>query len=216
MENRQIYADVLARGAIISEYPPGARALQHHFPERNRIISGISIGVAVIEAPKKSGALITAARALEQGRDVFALPGNVDAFSCEGSNALLRDGAIPFLSADDIIDEYIELYPDKINTIMKNDARDTAKDYTPALKTETKKSFDNISKVDYIDLGNLDNNFVGNEKLVMESIIGKSSCIDEIILDTSLPAQKVLAVLTMLEIGGHIQRDNTGRWESAI
>ena len=113
-ENRPLFEDVSCSGAIISEYPPGTAAVSTHFPARNRIISGLSLGVAVIEAPKKSGALITAARALEQGRDVFAMPGNIDAKKSEGSNSLLREGAIPILSGEDIISEYAELFPEKI------------------------------------------------------------------------------------------------------
>jgi len=197
-ENTSLYNDIISAGAIISEYPPGTPAVKHHFPARNRIISGISLGIAVIEAPKKSGALITAARALEQGRDVFALPGNVDAVTCEGSNALLREGAIPFMSADDIIDEYIEIYPDKIGMQKEN---------------KPKKSFDNTSKVDYIDLGILLDNLDGDEKSIIEVIGHKTLHIDEIIEISGFPAQKVLASLTILELGGYIKRDNIGKWE---
>jgi len=197
-ENRGLYEEVEKRGVIISEYPPGTQPLKHHFPARNRIISGISLGVAVIEAPKKSGALITAVSALEQGRDVFALPGNVDAASCEGSNALLREGAIPFTSAEDIIDEYIELYPDKISTSEEN---------------ESKNSFDNRQKVDYIDLGNLLEKLDGDEKTVVKSIGLDSLETDEIILDTELPAQKVMTALTMLELSGQVLRNKIGKWE---
>ena len=92
-ENRDIFRRVTERGALISEYPPGAITQRSNFPMRNRIMSGVSVGVTIIEAPGGSGALITAARALEQGRDVFAVPGNVDAPSCAGSNSLLREGA---------------------------------------------------------------------------------------------------------------------------
>ena len=113
-ENKALFEDVAASGAIISEYPPGSPPIPAHFPARNRIISGLSLGIAVIEAPQKSGALITATRALEQGRDVFALPGNIDAISSDGSNRLLREGAIPILSGDDIVSEYEDLFPDKI------------------------------------------------------------------------------------------------------
>ena len=197
--NRPLYSELLDNGgAIISEYPPGTPPLKHHFPARNRIISGISLGVAVIEAPKRSGALITAARALEHGRDVFALPGNVDSLLCEGSNALLREGAIPFMSADDIIDEYVELYPDRISS-PKN--------------AGTKKPIDRTSKVDYIDLGNLLNKLEGDEKIVVNAIGTQAVPIDEIIITTGFPAQKVLAVLTMLELSGYIHGDNNGNWE---
>jgi len=200
-ENKSVFDDILSFGAIISEYPPGTPAVKTHFPARNRIISGISLGVAVIEAPLKSGALITASRALEQGRDVFSLPGNVDAAACEGSNALLREGAIPFISAEDIIDEYIELYPDKIK-IRHKEAR--------------KKSFDNTTKVDYIDLGNLLDKLEGDEKRVVEAIGQGSVNTDEIITKTGLQAQKTLTALTMLELGGHILRNKNGKWEITV
>ena len=191
-ENKKLFSDVSYNGAVISEYPPGTPGLKSNFPARNRIISGLSLGVAVIEAPKRSGALITAARALEQGRDVFALPGNVDASVNEGSNALLREGATPFSSADDIIGEYAALYPHKLMQ---------------------KKSIDNTSKVDYIDLGNLLSNLDGDEKAVMESINSNSVPIDEIIVTTGFPASKILSVLTLLEINGYIGRTDSGTWK---
>ena len=197
-ENKAIYEDVARSGAVISEYPPGTPPLPENFPMRNRIISGLSRGVAVIEAPKKSGALITAARALEQGRDVFSLPGNVDALSCAGSNALLREGAIVFLSADDIIEEYIDLYSEK----MKKQE-----------EPKQKNSFDNTSKVDYIDLGNLLETLESDEKAIVESIGHNSLLVDEIILETGLPAQKVLSSLTILELNGYINRDSSGKWQ---
>ena len=196
-ENKELYDDVIGKGAVISEYPPGTLPLPAHFPKRNRIISGLSRGVAVIEAPKKSGALITAARALEQGRDVFTLPGNVDAVSCAGSNALLREGAIPFLSASDIIDEYIGLYPEKLMTHKE---------------PGQKNSFDNTSKVDYIDLGNLLGLLEDDEKTIVKSIGQNNLHVDEIIIETGFPAQKVLSSLTLLELNGYVNRDKSGRW----
>lgn len=98
-ENRLLFEDVSHSGAVISEYPPGTPALGGNFPRRNRILSGISLGTCVVEAPKHSGALITASRALEQGRDIFAVPGNIDSAVCEGSNHLLKEGAVPVTPA---------------------------------------------------------------------------------------------------------------------
>jgi len=197
-ENKTVFDDVESYGAVISEYPPGTPSVKTHFPARNRIISGLSVGIAVIEAPLKSGALITASRALEQGRDVFALPGNVDASTCEGTNALLREGAIPFVSAEDIIDEYIDLYPDKIS--LTNE-------------TESKKPFDNSPKVDYIGLGNLLKKHHGDEKAILESIGLKSIHTDDIISDTGIPAKNVLTALTLLELSGCVLRNKNGKWE---
>ena len=208
-ENKRFFADVAGAGAIISEYPPGTPPKRAHFPSRNRLISGISLGVAVIESPRKSGALITAARALEQGRDVFALPGNVDAVSCEGSNALLREGAIPFMSAADIIDEYSELYPDRLQVIKAASSKKNKR----IKDGELKKPIDNTPKVDYIGLVNLLGKLDGDEQNIARSIGLNSLSVDEIILDTGFPAQKVLAGLTMLELGGYIKYSENKKWE---
>jgi DNA processing protein len=94
-----------AGGGWISEYPPGTPALAHHFPVRNRLISGLAGLVVIVEARERSGSLWTATHAANQGRDVAAVPGPVDTDLCRGSNRLLRDGAIPILDAEDLLDE---------------------------------------------------------------------------------------------------------------
>jgi DNA processing protein len=92
-EHRRLAERILESGAVISEQPPGAKPDAPNFPARNRIISGMSLGVVVIEAPVRSGALITANFAADQGREVFVVPGNVGNATSEGTNQLLRDGA---------------------------------------------------------------------------------------------------------------------------
>ena len=99
----------MENGAIISEFPLGIPPLPYNFPQRNRIISGLSLGVIVIEAQEKSGSLITAHHALEQGKEVFALPGNINSIYSGGINKLIKDGAIPLLDIEDIIEEVYEL-----------------------------------------------------------------------------------------------------------
>jgi DNA processing protein len=94
--------EIVEKGAVFSEYPPGSLPLPHRFPERNRIVSGLSRGVIVAEAPERSGALITARFALEQGRDVMVVPGNPWFAHTAGSNRLLREGAPPVCSAADV------------------------------------------------------------------------------------------------------------------
>lgn len=103
-ENAKLAQDVIEHGALVSEYPLGTKPEASNFPPRNRIISGLSRGVIVVEAGEQSGALITSDFAAEQGRDVFAVPGSIFARSSQGTNRLIRDGATPVLSANDVLE----------------------------------------------------------------------------------------------------------------
>jgi len=107
-ENRDLMLRITENGAAISEYPPGTPPLQANFPARNRIISGMCLGVVVIEAGERSGSLITADFALEQGRDVFAVPGNVNSYNSRGTNKLIKEGAKVVTCVQDILEEINE------------------------------------------------------------------------------------------------------------
>jgi DNA processing protein len=104
-ENKKLFGEVEAQGAIISEFPLGTPPEKDHFPIRNRVISGISMGVVVVEATLRSGSLITARFALEQGREVFAVPGNADSARSAGANRLIREGAKLVTRAEDVLEE---------------------------------------------------------------------------------------------------------------
>lgn len=104
-EHRQLADRIVESGSLVSDYPPGTRPEASNFPARNRIISGLSLATVVIEAPLRSGALITVGFAADQGRDVYAVPGSILSGASEGTNRLLRQGAIPLTSAADLLDE---------------------------------------------------------------------------------------------------------------
>ncbi len=104
-ENRDLAAEIALSGAVISEFPMDTTPAKENFPRRNRIIAGMSTGVLVVEAPERSGALITAHQAADMGRDVFAIPGRIDQPGASGCNKLLKDGAILVRDIDDILDE---------------------------------------------------------------------------------------------------------------
>lgn len=115
MDNSAMRSEISRHGALVSEYPPGEPPLPGHFPVRNRLISGMSHGTVVIEAGLKSGSLITAGFAAEQGRDVFAVPGEITSAAYTGTGNLIRDGAKPVFTAADILDEYVWRFPGLID-----------------------------------------------------------------------------------------------------
>ncbi len=102
-ENARLYSEILEKGCVISEYPPGTQPYRSNFPARNRIISGISAGTLVIEAARSSGAMITVDRAIEQNRNVYAVPGNITSESSQGCNSLIRSGVVCVTSHNDIL-----------------------------------------------------------------------------------------------------------------
>ncbi len=106
-ENRELFHQIIEHGAVLSEFPMGSPPEGGHFPRRNRIISGLSIGVVIVQASAESGSLITAGYALEQGREVFAVPGNVGAEGSRGTNQLIKEGAKLVESSEDILEEVL-------------------------------------------------------------------------------------------------------------
>ena len=124
-DHKSLAEDVCAQGALISEFPMGAQPDRFNFPRRNRIISGLSLGVLVVEASEKSGALITATLAAEQGKDVFAVPGSIFSDASSGVNRLIQDGAKPVMNVNDILDE-LHI------TVEQLDTRRVAEQVSPA------------------------------------------------------------------------------------
>lgn len=119
--NKDLYNEISQNGVVVSEFPIGTEPYATNFPLRNRIISGISLGVIVIEATEKSGSLITAEHAMEQGKEVFAVPGNINSMFSRGTNTLIKDGAKIVLDIEDILEEIYEL-KEKLTSMQEKDA----------------------------------------------------------------------------------------------
>ncbi len=198
--NLDLFRRMERDGCLLSEYPPGTKPDKWNFPRRNRIISGLSCGVLVVEAPAKSGSLITARQALEQGRDVFVVPGNIDVDTFAGSNSLLRDGGIAVSSAWDVMSEYEGLYP---QVLRKQPQR------------EEKPAVDKIT-VDNGKCGNYswqENNFADltqDEQIILQQITGEQ-LVDTVIAGSGLSTSAAMAALTMLEIKGAVTTLPGGR-----
>jgi DNA processing protein len=156
-ENKKLFGEVAEHGALISEFPLSTKPDRVNFPMRNRIISGLSLGVVVIEAPHRSGALITVTHANEQGREVFSVPGHADSFVSKGTNQLLREGAKLVENADDIIEELEPILKSKISE-LKIDRSDSAQikqmPINPELTSEETKIYSLLSSdsLDFDDI----------------------------------------------------------------
>ena len=156
-QNKKIYEEIAKTGVVVTEYEADMEPLAHNFPARNRIISGLSLGIVVVEAAKNSGALITADFAAEQGRTVFAVPGKVSSLTSLGTNGLIKDGARLVQSADDVMEELnlveIKSVPEeKKDEIEEERVRKTAAYIYNSLTDDERKVYKILSKEPlYID-----------------------------------------------------------------
>lgn len=225
--NETLFEQTQRFGCILSEFPPETRPTPQNFPMRNRIISGISNGVVVIEAPEKSGSLITANLAAEQGRDVFAVPGNIDMASFLGSNRLLRDGAIMVSSGWDVVSEYEGLFPDKLHRMgevgrqralpneqverPKNLGKVAQRVEKPEKETHLKKNLekepvDKERAGSYIENSAKKKSLTDNERKIVDALGESQRLVDDVVAETGLSTGALLAALTMLELKGIIRR----------
>ena len=189
-ENKKLREAVCDKGCLISEHPPESGTSRYSFPVRNRIMSALTLGTVVIEAGEKSGALITAKHAYEQGRDVFVVPGSPDKKEYLGSNALLRDGAKPILDVSDIFNEYIVRFPDKINI-------EKAFEGHLISKTEDKKEKNNENNT---EIQKKLNETLSKEAKIVYNCIDKQKFIPEELKCGDLSSGQILSALTELEM----------------
>lgn len=216
--NRKLFEQVAQNGCILSEFVPGTPPYAANFPVRNRIISGLSLGVLVTEAPARSGALITASRALDQGRDVFVLPANVGVDTYAGNLKLLRDGAIPAGEVWDILQEYQPQYPSilkKSDVSLPEEMVSEQPQEDPVRQQPAKKVIDKPKSKDYIDVMEHIDSLSEEEKRLLLLLREGAMHIDALVEKTGAAAGSVLAVLTMLEVKGLVVRLSARSFELA-
>lgn len=174
--NVELFKKIIDHGAVLSEFPIGTKPKKERFPIRNRIISGLSLGTVVVEASRTSGSLITANLALEQGREVFAVPGSIYSITSKGTNDLIKQGAKLVGSVEDILEE------------LSNYTFEKVSNYLP-------------EKIDPVEL-----NLMDDEMKVLNAIGLLPTHIDEITRSSNLPMSKVSSALVMLELRGLVNQ----------
>ena len=215
-QESELCYDVCRRGALVSEYAPGTRALKSFFRDRNRITSGLSVGTVAIEAPEKSGTLLFVSEALEQGREVFAVPGNADAAGCRGTNRLLKEGATPVTCGWDVMCEFAALYPNKIKPCAESPAaaeNRAAQSCSPPRADSPengsvggKKEIDKEKGGAYIDLREQLASLSEMQLKIVSAIDREPTHIDDIVEKTGLGAATVLTQLTVMTVRGIVRR----------
>ncbi|HHZ05697.1 MAG TPA: DNA-protecting protein DprA [Clostridiales bacterium] len=219
--NAPMRKQITLNGAVISEYPPDTPPTRYTFPMRNRIISGLCQGTLVVEAGEKSGALITADFALEQNRDVFAIPGDITNATCFGTNNLIKQGAKPVTTYTDILEEYSGEFTIPQNITLADG------DNIPYIPTAKKKQSIHVNKPSplqpRIEKGDKSNTRLradvsqlsDNAQKIYNYIYNSPCNIDDIINETGLPVSVALSALTELELFQIIER-RTGRMYHAL
>lgn len=218
MDNKPLRDEIVRNGALVTEFPPFTPASRRTFPLRNRIISGMTLGTIVVEAGERSGSLITARCALEQGRDVFAVPGDLVSSSFLGTNNLIRNGATPVFSPNDILESYYFRYHNEFKDkerFADDEIIKRAQKYLtnqeiqkPEIKGQPKvvSVAENVKKdvPDYLtDNAKKVYDFIGNEPIHVDEIINKCG----------LTTEKTLSAITELEIYGLVTQLSGRRYK---
>ncbi|MCE5312294.1 MAG: DNA-processing protein DprA [Nitrospiraceae bacterium] len=188
-ENKKLFAKIAEAGAVISEFPFGTGPLRENFPRRNRLISGLSMGVLVVEAAAGSGSLITASYGLEQGKEIFAVPGSIGQKNSEGTNALIKNGARLVQQAEDIIEE---LAPKIKNNIRLS---------TPRRPQEM------LAQLDALEIS-------GDEKAICTVLASGARQIDQISRELNISSARLSGILLNLELKGLIRQLDGKKFEA--
>lgn len=216
--NEELRCDIRNNGALISEFQPDRPVTRSAFPVRNRILSGLCLGTVVIEAPYHSGALITATHALEQGRDIFVVPGAITSDNFVGSNRLIRDGAKAVISPIDILEEYATLYPHRLDLTgceepLGKPSSSEIEDENRILEREESKIEQSSQSDKTFVLPKIPDGISDDAKLIFSSFTDYTATADDLILRSGVAADAALEVFTELEIMGLITALPGGRYQ---
>lgn len=221
-ENRFLYQDVAAAGALISEYPPGTEHKGHHFPRRNRILSGLTLGVLAVECRSFGGTMLTVNHALEQDRDVFAIPGPVDAPMSEGPNRLIQQGAKLVTCGRDILEEYESRYPWKLAGGSElppdvEEARLEEPEEAPKPESKPEKRPEpSAPERPMITRAEQMERFTDDERMLLLALGDRTQSAEQLVERTQIPTRRVLSALTMLQVQGVVEEQAGRRFVALV
>lgn len=218
-QNRYLMEDVAAVGALISEYPPGTPHMGYHFPRRNRILSGLSLGVLAVECRPFGGTMSTVGHALEQDRDVFAVPGALDAPMSQGTNLLIQQGAKLVTCGRDILEEYWDLFPEKLSRARPL-SPEAAKERLEQVKRTTpvreEKQEPKQPEREFIPRAKQQEMFTDDELSILSTLGQQERTVDQVVELTQMSARRVLSAMTMLQVRGLAEEKPGGRFVSCV
>lgn len=219
--NRYLYEDVAAAGALISEYPPGAEPKGFHFPRRNRILSGLALGVLAVECKLHSGTMSTVCHAMDQDRDIFAIPGAIDAPMSEGTNWLIQQGAKLVTRGEDILEEYRSRFPGRLGRreplspqAVQQRLEDVEQETVASVKQEMPDE-DQKPRLERVPRAEQADRFTDDQLAILRALGEESCSADELVERTGIPARRILSALTMLQVE-RVVEESAGRRFSAL
>ena len=226
-QNRYLYEDVAAAGALISEYPPGTENLPSHFPQRNRILSGLCLGVLAVECRPFGGTMSSAKHALEQDRDLFAVPGPLGAPMSEGPNLLIQQGAKLVTCGRDILEEYWDRFPEKLKgsaLLTPEAARERLEDLDRNQEEQPdsvpEEGREELSEAvptrELVPRGEQKSRFTDDQIALLAAMGDKVRSADQLVDLTQIPAKRVLSALTMLQVQGAVEEHPGKRFSSLV
>ena len=223
-QHKYLYEDVAAAGALISEYPPGTQHRGYHFPRRNRILSGLCLGVLAVECRPFGGTMSTVNHALEQDRDVFAVPGALGAPMSEGTNRLIQQGAKLVTCGRDVLEEYRDRYPFKLGGAVPMDPdtveerltpeEERSRETKPAPKAREVKPEE--PQRERIPRESQKDRFTDDELAILAALGKTERSADELVELTQIPTRRILSALTMLQVQGTVEERPGRRFFSLV
>ena len=226
--HQDLYEDVATVGALISEYPPGTDHKGDHFPVRNRIISGLSVGVIAVESARASGTLLTVNHAIEQDREVYAVPGPIDAPQSEGTNRLIQEGAARLiLEADDVLRDFTERFPGKLRLgrdaalppeveAQRLEGTAGVPPHSDSRKRKEKPAKEDKDDMVYLRWADCKDKLTDDQRSVLLAMDGGTIQADDLVERTQIPTRRVLSALTVLQIQGYVVEESGKRFRAAV